>query len=73
MLKNSNDAYSSKLQSDHYKEKDLISLAWKIKEISQLNEMGWKCYRDISSIVEKIERNQGLWEEENIPKQLTSI
>ena len=58
-LKSSNDAYSSKLQSDHYKDKDLISLAWKVKEISQLDEMGRKCYRDISNIVEKIERDQG--------------
>ena len=72
-LKNSNDTYSSKLQSDHYKEKDLISLAWKVKEISQLDDMGRKCYRDISSIVEKIEQDQDLWQEENIPKQLTSI
>ncbi len=53
-LKNSNDTYSRKLQSDHYKEKDLISLAWKVKEISQLDNMGRKCYRDTSSIVEKI-------------------
>ena len=37
-LKNSNDAYSSKLQTDHYKEKDLISLAWKVKEISEWAE-----------------------------------
>ena len=72
-LKNSNDAYSSKLQSDHYKEKDLISLAWKVKEISQLDEIGRKCYKDINSIVEKIEWDQGLWQEDNIPKQLTSI
>ena len=72
-LKNSNDTYSRKLQSDHYKEKDLISLAWKVKEISQLDDMGRKCYRDISSIVEKIERDQDLWQEENIPEQLTSI
>ena len=72
-LKNSNDAYSSKLQSDHYKEKDLISLAWKVKEISQLDEMGRKCYRDISNIVEKLKQDQGLWQEENIPKQLTNI
>ena len=69
-LKNSNDAYPSKLQSDHYK-KDLISLAWKVKEISQLDEIGRKCYRDINSIVEKIEWDQGLWQEDNIPKQLS--
>jgi len=38
-LKNSNDAYSSKLQSGHYKEKDFISFVWKVKEISQFDEM----------------------------------
>ena len=72
-LKSSNDAYFSKLQSDNYKDKDLRSLAWKIKEISQLDEMGCKCHRDISNTVEKIERDQSLWQEENISKQLTSI
>ena len=37
--------------------------------------MGQKCYRDIITIVEKIEQDQDrcLWQEENIPRQLTSI
>jgi len=39
------DAYSSKLQSDHY------------KEISQLDEMGQKCNRDIKEI-EKLDQDQ---------------
>ena len=74
-MKNSNDAYSSKLQTDHYKEKDLISLAWKVKEISELDEMSRKCYRDIKEVLEKIDQDQDecLWQAENIPRQLTSI
>lgn len=39
-LKRSNDTYSSKLQSEKYKEKDLINLTWKIKEVTELDEMG---------------------------------
>ena len=37
--------------------------------------MGRKFYRDINSIVVKIEQDQGkhLWHEGNIPRQLTSI
>ena len=74
-VKEFNDAYFSKLQSDHYKKKDLIFLAQTVKKISQLDEMGRKCYRDISNIVEKIERDQGkhLWQEENASRQLMSI
>jgi len=74
-LKSSNDAYSSKLQSDPYEEKELISLAWKVKEINQLDEMGRKCYRDIKEVVEKLDQDLDgcLWQAENIPKQLTSI
>ena len=65
--------YSSKLQSEKYKEKDLINLAWKIKEVTELDEMGRCCYREINAIVNRIEHDDCLWEEENIPRQLKNI
>ena len=72
-MKNSNDSYSSKLQSEKYKEKDLINLAWKIKEVSELDEIGRQCYREISTLASRIELNHYLWEEENIPRQIKNI
>ena len=72
-LKRSNDIYSSKLQSEKYKEKELINLAWKIKELSELDDISRKCYRDMEDLARRIDENACLWQEENIPKKLKSI
>jgi len=46
-LKSANDTYSLKLCSDKHKDKDMISLSWKIKEIGELNEMGRVLHEEI--------------------------
>ena len=72
-LKSSNDMYSEKLQSDKYKDKDLITLSWKIKELSELNEIGRKLHAEITMLSKRIEENQCSWQQENIPKRLKDI
>ena len=42
-LTQANSTYSEKVQQDRNREKDLVSLAWKIKELSELNENGEPC------------------------------
>ena len=45
IIKFSNE-YSEKLQSCVQKEKELIILAWKVKELTELNENGRQLYRN---------------------------
>ena len=70
-LKSSNDAYSEKLQSSKYNDKDMISLSWKIKELDELNEIGRKLHVEIEALCKRID--QCLWQQENIPKRLKGI
>lgn len=42
-LTQANSTYSEKVQQDRNREKDLVSLAWNIKELSELNENGEPC------------------------------
>lgn len=72
-LKSSNDTYSEKLQSDKYRDKDLIALSWKVKELTELNEIGRKLHTDIEVLSKKIEEHQCLWQEENVPRRLKDI
>ena len=72
-LKCSNDTYSEKFQSDKYKDKDLITLSWKIKELSELNEIGRKLHTEIKVLSKRIEEHQCLWQQENIPGHLKDI
>ena len=51
----------------------MIILAWKIKELSELDDIGRKCYRDTDNLTCRIDRNACLWQDENIPKKLKSI
>ena len=56
IIKFSNE-YSEKLQSRVQKEKELIILAWKVKELTELNENGRQLYTDASSLAKKLEKN----------------
>ena len=64
-----NNAYSEKLQSHVQKEKDLIILSWKVKELTELNENGRQLHRDTTSLINKVEECA----EDNIPSQLCSF
>ncbi|XP_065887166.1 uncharacterized protein [Dysidea avara] len=72
-LKQSNDTYSEKLQSNKYIEKDLINLSWKIKELGDLNEMGRSLHTEVNLLYSRLEAGQCFWEQENIPRLLTDI
>ena len=72
-LKSSNHTYSEKMQSGKCKDKDLITLSWKIKELSELNEIGIKLHAEIKALSTRIEDHHSLWEQENIPRCLKDI
>ena len=50
-------------------EKDLITLSWKVKELTELNENGRQLHRDAASLKTKLEEHA----EDNIPSQLCSF
>jgi len=64
-----NNAYSEKLQSYAQKEKDLITLSWKVKELIELSENGRQLHRDTTSLINKVEEHAG----GNIPSHLCSF
>ena len=68
----SNNEYSEKLQSSRQNEKKMISLAWKVKELSELNEIGRNLCGSIKTLVTKVDRQDAL-PEENIPSQVAEI
>jgi len=66
-----NNEYSEKLQSRSQKEKDLIVLAWKVKELTELNETGTELYRNVHVLANKVAKD--VQTQENIPSQLTTV
>jgi len=64
-----NNAYSEKLRSQVQKEKELITLSWKVKELTELNENGRQLHRDATSLIAKLEEHA----EDNIPSQLCTF
>ena len=64
-----NNEYSEKLQGSTQKEKALIVLAWKVKE---LNENGRELYRSASFLSRKIEGNDAQ-KEDNVPSKLSKL
>jgi len=66
-----NNEYSEKLQSHSQKGKNLIVLAWKVKELTEPNETGRELYRKISLLASIVRK--GVQTQENIPSQLTTI
>ena len=65
-----NDTYSEKLQSSRQSKKELITLAWKVKELTELNQNGRKLHSDINLLINKIEQCRHLQVQDNIPQQL---
>jgi len=48
-------------------------LAWTIKELGELNEIGRKLFGVITLLVAKVKSNDSIWTVENIPNQLKFI
>ena len=48
-----------------HSEQELIILAWKLKELSELNEIGRKLFADTSQVIVKIKGSDAVWEREN--------
>lgn len=46
-------------------EKHLIRLAWKVKELSDLNEGGWKLLVDVRCLAEKLQGLDCDWIDDN--------
>jgi len=65
--------YSEKLAHAKHNEKEMIVLAWKIKELGELNDIGRKLFGDITLLVAKVKSNDSVWTVENIPNQLQVI
>lgn len=66
-----NNEYSLKLQSGAQKEKELIILAWKVKELTELNENGRQLHRDVNVLISKMGQDTHI--EDNIPSQLKNV
>ena len=72
-LNKANVAYSKKLQLDRQKEKELIVLSWKVKELSDLNETG-RCLRsEISQLSNTVQQGNCRWRQDNVPRHLSNI
>ena len=65
-----NDTYSEKLQSSRQSEKELITLAWKVEELTEHNHNGRKLHNDINLLINKIKQCRNLQVQDNIPQQL---
>ena len=64
-------AYSKKCRSS---EKTLMDLAWKVKELSDLNECGRELLRRLLSLADLLDNQQQYtWERENVPRRLVAI
>ena len=66
-----NSEYSLKLQSGAQREREWIILAWKVKELNELNENGRQLHSDINLLINKMGQDTHL--EENIPSQLSNV
>ena len=72
-LTKTNATYSEKQKAGKSSEKILITLAWKVKELTDLNERGRRLLRDILAMVDKLQEEQCDWEGDNFPRRLTTL
>jgi len=59
----SNNECSEKLQPSRQNETEMITLAWKVKELSELNEIGRNLFGSTKALVTKVHRQDVLPEE----------
>jgi len=58
---------------ERQKEKELILLSWKVKELNELGETGRCLHSEINQLRQIVQNDQCNWREDNIPRQLSNI
>ena len=71
-LTKANNTYSEKLETERHKQKDMIALSWKVKELNDLEESGRQVYAEIKALSSRLQVGVGS-SEENIPYSLQTI
>ena len=71
-LTNVNNEYSEKLQSQQHKEKEMINLTWKLKELSDLNENRRKFFSQVNLLINKLSTEE-CDHSVNIPRSVHEI
>lgn len=73
-LSKANAAYSEKQQAGRSSEKTLMALAWKVKELSDLNDSGRELLRRLVALADLLDlQQQSVWERENVPRRLATV
>jgi len=67
-----NNAYCEKLATEKHKEKDMISLSWKVKELDELGESGRQICVEAKAITSRLLETESNTEE-NIPRRLQGL
>ena len=68
-----NSQYAEKQVAGKGSEKVLMRLAWKVKELTDVNEYGRKLYTDLTSLIERLKEKRCNWSGDNIPRHLTNV
>ena len=71
-LAKANNTYSEKLETERHKQKDMIALSWKVKELNDLGESGRQVYAEVKALTSRLQVGVGS-REENIPRSLQTI
>lgn len=58
---------------ERQKEKELILLSWKVKELNDLGKTGRDLHSEVSQLRHSMQHGQSRWREDNIPRQLKNI
>ena len=58
---------------ERQKEKELILLSWKVKELNNLGKIGRDLHSEVSQLQHSMQHGQSRWREDNIPRQLKNI
>jgi len=66
-LTKANNTYSEKLGTEKHREKEMIALSWKVKELDDLGEKGRKLHSDVNNLL------NGRGNESNVPSRLQTI
>ena len=72
-LAKANNTYSEKLETERHKQKDMIALSWKVKELNNLGESGRQVYAEVKALTSRLQVSVGTGEENNIPRNFQTI
>ena len=70
-LAKASQCYSEKQEAGKSREKHLVYLAWKVKELSDLNESGRKLSVDVKCLLDKVQDLN--WVRDNVPRRLSVL